>query len=198
VPEETEVRRRPGGRSARIRQSVLDATLATVAEVGVEKLSVADVATRAAVHETSIYRRWRTRENLIIDALLNYSERHLPIPDTGSLRGDLVDFGVELVAYLATPLGRALAQTMANIPDEPAIAEARNSFWQTRYELASAMIDRAIERGELEQGTDPRLLLEALVAPLHLRTLMTREPPEADLPQRLVDVLLDGAIRGSR
>ena len=200
MPEETrvrEVRRRPGGRSARVRQSVLDAALAAVVDVGVEKLSVADVAARAGVHETSIYRRWRTRESLVTDALLNYSEQHLPIPDTGTVRGDLVAFAVELVAYLATPLGRALAQTMASSPDDPAVTEARESFWQARYGLASAMVNRAIERGELAPETDPRLILEALVAPLHLRALLTREPLTADLPGRLVDLLLDGALRAS-
>src|ERR1700744_3952658 len=107
---ETSVHRRPGGRSARVREAVLEATLATLAEVGVEKLAIAEVARRADVHETSIYRRWKTRENLITDALLNYSEQHLPIPDTGSLRGDLTAFGAELATYLATPMGRALVQ----------------------------------------------------------------------------------------
>src|SRR5580693_4679657 len=96
----TAVRRRPGGRSARVRQSVLDATLTVLSEEGVDKLTVADIAERSGVHETSIRRRWGTKENLICDALLNYSEVHLPIPDTGSIRGDLGAFASELAAYL--------------------------------------------------------------------------------------------------
>jgi AcrR family transcriptional regulator len=175
-----------------VRQSVLEATLQALAEVGVEKLSVADVAGRAGVHETSIYRRWGTRENLITEALLGYSEQKLPIPDTGSLREDLVAFGDELVAYLATPLGRALARTMASAPDDPGLAEARDSFWQARYELASAMVRRGIERGEVAPDTDPRLILEAFIAPLHLRALFRDEPLGVDLPARLADLLLDG------
>jgi AcrR family transcriptional regulator len=189
---EVAVRRRPGGRSARVRQSVIDATLALVAERGLDGLTVADIAERAAVHETSIRRRWRTREILICDALLNYSEVHLPIPDTGSLREDLAAFASELATYLTTPLGRALLHAMATTGEDPALAEARTAFWQTRYALASAMIERAVGRGELPATVDSRLALEALIAPLNFRALLTDEPLDEDLPRRLADLVLDG------
>jgi len=189
---ETAVRRRPGGRSARVRQSVLDAALELVREGRLEKLTVADVAERAGVHETSIRRRWRTSENLICDALLNYSEQHLPIPDTGSLREDLALFASELAAYLRTPLGNALLHAMATTDNDPSVAEARRAFWQTRYELARAMIDRAVARGELPANADGRLALEALIAPLNLRALLTGDPPDDEFARRLADLVLDG------
>jgi AcrR family transcriptional regulator len=189
---EAPVRSRPGGRSARVRQSVLDTTLTLLAERGLDRVTVADIAECAGVHETSIRRRWRTRENLICDALLNYSEVHLPIPDTGSLREDLAAFASELATYLTTPLGRALLYAMATTGEDPAIAEARTAFWQTRYELASAMIERAVARRELPATVDSRLALEALIAPLNFRALLTDEPPDEDLPRRLADLVLDG------
>jgi AcrR family transcriptional regulator len=195
---EVALRRRPGGRSARVRQSVIDATLALLGEGGLEEITVADVARRAGVHETSVRRRWRTRENLICDALLNNSEQYLPIPDTGSLREDLVAFASELAAYLATPLGRALIHAMVSTGGDPALAEARTAFWQTRYELASAMIERAVARGELPAAVDGRLALEALIAPLNFRALLTDEPPDEDLPARLTDLVLDGIRGGGR
>ena len=65
-----EVRRRPGGRSERIRQSVIEATMAVLRDRGWDQFSIAEVASRAGVHETSIYRRWGTRERLATDALL--------------------------------------------------------------------------------------------------------------------------------
>jgi AcrR family transcriptional regulator len=194
MTSELAIRRRPGGRSARVREAVLDATLRALAEVGAERLSVADVADRAGVHETSIYRRWRTRENLVTDALLNFSEQQLPIPDTGSLRGDLATFAAELAAYLQTPLGRALVRALATSTDDPAIVEARASFWQARYDLAATMIQRAIARGEIAATTDPRLVLEALIAPLHFRTLVTSEPLEQGLSAQIADLLLDGLL----
>ena len=69
--------RRPGGRSARVRRAVLDAALDVLHAHGMEGLAVTDVAARAGVHETSIYRRWGTREHLIVDALLEEAEEHL-------------------------------------------------------------------------------------------------------------------------
>jgi AcrR family transcriptional regulator len=195
---ETAVRRRPGGRSARVRESVLDATLAVLAEGGVDKLTVADIAARAGVHETSIRRRWCTKENLICDAMLNYSEQNLPIPDTGSLREDLVAFASELAAYDTTPLGKALLHAMATAGDDPSLAEARSAFWRTRRELASAMIERAVARGELPDTVDSGLALDALLAPLHFRTLLTAEPLDDDLPRKLADLVLDGIREGGR
>ncbi len=193
---DTAVRRRPGGRSARVRQSVLDATLAVLGEEGFEKLTVANVAEQAGVHETSIRRRWGTKEKLVCDALLNHSEEHLPIPDTGSLREDLVAFASELAAYDATPLGKALLRAMAATGDDPALVEARTAFWHRRHELASVMLERAVARGELPEIVDSRLALEALIAPLHFRTLLTDGPLDEDLPRELADLVLDG-IRGT-
>ncbi len=195
---EARVRSRPGGRSARVRQSVLDATLTLLAERGLDGVTVADIADSAGVHETSIRRRWRTRENLICDALLNYSETHLPIPDTGSLRTDLAAFASELATYLTTPLGRALLYAMARTGEDPVLAEARTAFWQTRYEIASAMLERAVARGELPATVDSRLALEALIAPLNFRALLTDEPPDGDLPRRLADLVLDGISRSNQ
>jgi AcrR family transcriptional regulator len=195
---EVAVRRRPGGRSARVRQSVIDATLALIAEAGLDKLTIADIAERAGVHETSIRRRWGTKENLVGDALLNNSEQYLPIPDAGSLREDLVLFASELATYLRTPLGRALLHAMTTAGEDPALADARAVFWQARYELASAMIDRAVARGEAPATVDSRLALEALIAPLHFRALLTNELPDHDLPRRLADLVLDGIGGNSR
>ena len=68
----------------------------------------------------------------------------------------------------------------------------RERFWEARYALASPIITRAIERGEAPAPTDPALALEALVAPLHFRALLTAEPIDEEFTTRLVDMLLDG------
>ncbi len=188
---DTDVRRRPGGRSARVREAVLDATLEILGERGVDALTIGDVAAMAGVHETSIYRRWGSRENVIIDALLSTSEELLPIPDTGSLRADLIAFATSLESYLNSTLGNALIRALASTTD-PAMDATRERFWEARYALASQMITRAIERGEVPATTDSRLALDALIAPLNFRALLTAEATEQELPTRLVDMLLNG------
>ncbi|MHC1559001.1 TetR/AcrR family transcriptional regulator [Actinomycetospora sp. C-140] len=188
---ETEVRRRPGGRSARVRAAVLDAALELLRSHGLEGLKVSEVAERAGVHETSIYRRWGNRENLLIDALLDATEQ-LRVPDTGRVRDDLIAYVGDLAAFLASPTGHALEHTLSAAGDDPAMREARDRYWAARSAGSQQMITRAVGRGELPDTVDPRLAIEMLVSPVHFRVLLTREPIEPGLPARLVDALLAG------
>lgn len=190
VPKQ--VQRRTGGRSARVRDAVLHATLEAMTEYGPDAVSTSEIARRAGVHGTSIQRRWGSRENLILDALLSYSLEHLPIPDTGTLRGDLIAFARSMAEYLATPLGAALARTMAVAVDDSTLAASRARFWRARYDTARVIIDHAIDRRELSAGTDAQLALELLVAPLHFRSLLTRQPIDNALIDRIVDTLIGG------
>ena len=189
---EQEVRRRPGGRSAQVRAAVIAATLRTLATDGPSGLTIAEVAKRAGVHETSIYRRWPTKEHLLLDALLDYSEAKLPIPNTGTLRDDLVAFATAVTAYLDSPLGRTLARSMAIAGDDDALAAGRAQFWKSRLDLAGAMIARAKDRGEVPTDLDAATALELVIAPLHFRALLTREPIGEHEIAHLVDTLLTG------
>ncbi|MFD6454684.1 TetR/AcrR family transcriptional regulator [Nocardia sp. NPDC060220] len=189
--ENIEPPRRPGGRAAKVREAVHRAVLDAVEEHGVDKVGIPDISRRAGVRDSSIYRRWGTRENLVLDVMLSASERTLPLPDTGSLRGDLSFFATALIAYLDSPLGAGLARALAFISDSEDIARARNTFWETRYEANRAMVARAVERGELPAGTDTRTVVETLIAPIHFRHFLTREP----MDERFVDQHVIRAIR---
>jgi AcrR family transcriptional regulator len=191
---EPAVRRRTGGRSARVREAVLKAAVHAVAERGADALSISEIARQAEVHETSIYRRWPTKEHLVLDALLDYSEAKLPIPDTGTLRDDLVAFATAVTAYLDSPLGRTLARSMAVAGDDDTLAAGRAQFWKSRLDLAGAMITRAKDRGEVPSDLDAGLALELVIAPLHFRALLTRQATDAHDIAQLVDALLTGLV----
>jgi hypothetical protein len=77
------------------------------------------------------------------------------------------------------------------VADE-SLDQARTNFLSSRLAAIRVVVDRAIERGELPAGTDAGLVLEMLVAPLHMRTIMTGEPLTDDPPEQMVDILLDG------
>lgn len=188
-------RRRTGGRSARVREATLRAVLDTLADGGLEAVTMNEIARRAGVHATSVQRRWGTREKLVLDALLAYSRAQLHVPDTGTLRGDLKAFALALAGYLATPLGRTLVGAMAVADDDAGLAAARAEFWQSRFDAAGIIVDRAIGRGELPSGTDPALVLEMVGAPLHFRALLTRQPIDGDLIERIVDTVARGFTR---
>lgn len=186
------VRRRTGGRSARVRAAVLDATLAVLAEVG-DDFSIPQVAARAGVHETSIYRRWGSPQALIVDAITSRIGEEIPIPDTGSLRGDLEAFIAGSVAFLASPLGTQLVRATAPAP-RMGTTDTRRLYWPDRLARIGTIFERAIARGEIDPTTDTALAVEMLLAPLYFRLLITDGPLDDALVARLVDFVLGSVM----
>ena len=189
---EEPVRRRTGGRSARIRETVLSAALQALEANGVGGLTISEIARRSGVHATSIHRRWGTLENVLFEAVLTYSQQTLPIPDTGSVRGDFIAFARLMANYLETPLGKTVMRTMASAQDHSERANTRAEVLRVRFETASVMAARGIERGEIRAGIEPKFAQELLVAPIYLRRLVTREPIDDGFIERVVDTLLRG------
>ncbi|NEW37712.1 TetR/AcrR family transcriptional regulator [Nocardia cyriacigeorgica] len=178
--------RRPGGRATRVKEAVHRAVLDAVIEHGVDKVGIPDISRRAGVQDSSIYRRWGTRENLILDVMLTFSEQTFGLPDTGTLRGDLTALATALIGYLETPLGDGLARSLAFVIDSDEISQARKAFWDSRYHTNKLLIERAIARGELPSGIDPHLAMELLVSPIHFRHLLAREPVDPSFVDQLV------------
>lgn len=164
---------RPGGRSARVRAAVLSATLEELALRGYEGLSFEAVAARAGVHKTTIYRRWRERPALVLDAMLEMSRQTVPVPDTGSLRGDLLALATAIAANLSSPQVAAILRALIATRHEPAIAAATDRYWRARFDLVAQVVRRGIERGELPADVSSDLLTEALIGPLYVRALVT-------------------------
>ena len=184
---------RPGGRSARVREAVFAAAL-TLLDEGRTQATLPEVAERAGVAPSSLYRRWGTWESLMAEALLDQSAATIPVPDTGAIRTDLVAFAQGLAAFLSTPRGGGLLRAVATMEGTPESDQARSQFWDERFRLASVMVQRGIERGELAPDTDARLLLEMVIAPLHLRQQLLGEDPTATITEQ-IDLLLNGSRR---
>jgi AcrR family transcriptional regulator len=187
--------RRTGGRSARVRAAVLRATLDALLAGSPDDLSIRDVAQRAGVHETSIYRRWGTRANLVLDAALSEIEAAVPPPDTGSLRGDLLALVASIAAFISTPTGQVLLHLAVkdDLPEEQGV---RERFWAERFTTGQQVLHRAEARGELRAGLDYRLTVETLIGTLFVRVLLTREPVDDAVTGRIVDLVLAGILPG--
>lgn len=182
---------RPGGRTARTRRDVIEAASALLVEMAPSDLTVGDIAARSGVHETTIYRKWGTKEALLTDVLLTLSAEQLTMPDTGSLRGDLVETVGGVADFLRTPAGYALAYLGA-AGDDDTTRTVRDAFWADRFEKAQAIFDRAAARGEIPDATIAGLAYEALIGPMHFRILARRQPLDPDIAERLVDLVLAG------
>jgi AcrR family transcriptional regulator len=181
--------RRPGGRSALVRDKVHRAVADLLAERGPADVSIPAVASRAGVNPTSIYRRWHTREGLIADVAITRLERDFPLPDTGSLRGDLDAWATTAAADLAQPEGRLfLLALIASIPGTPQAQAERNEHLQRRIRDVSRLVDRAARRGE--DPPDAGTIVDAILGPLYLRALWDAIPADPAYPRSLVDRLL--------
>ena len=186
--------RRPGGRSARVRAAVLTATLEEVAARG-GRFSVEAVASRAGVHKTTVYRRWPTRGALLLEALLERSSVEVPMPDTGSVEGDLYALMHAIVANLRSQLASGVVRALVDEPDDADLRAAALAFWRERFSLVAGVITRGVERGELTRDSDPDLLIELLIGPLYLRLLVTLEPLTEAYADRVVEMVLRACRR---
>ncbi|MEU2251907.1 TetR/AcrR family transcriptional regulator [Nocardia xishanensis] len=166
----------PLGRGPKVRAAVLAATVEELSEHGYGAFTVDNVAQRAGVHKTTVYRRWPDRDALIADALADSVAAEISIPDTGSIEDDLRALARSLVAWINSPSGQAVLTVMvskaAGLPSPP---DSIRHVFRDRIRRALPVVPRAIARGELPSGTDPAELVKTLVAPIYFRVVITGE-----------------------
>ena len=184
------VRPRPGGRSARVRRAVLDAVVELLEEGGARAVTIAEVATRSGVNASSIYRRWRGVDSLILDAAQDLSLGAIDVADTGSLEGDLCATAVSVAAFLRTDLGIAMARALVHVP--PEVLERLSDwpqFWATRLRRFEPVFARAAARGEVADDVDQSVVAsigEMIAAQTYFLTLFRREEVDDAAARRIV------------
>ncbi|SCL26035.1 DNA-binding transcriptional regulator, AcrR family [Micromonospora pallida] len=173
---------RPGGRTARVRETVLRTAGDLLAQGGFEALDLAEIARRAGVGKTTVYRRWGTPGTLAADLLDDMATQSVPRADTGSIEEDLRANAHLVVKTLTEPRQGRLFKALiaASLCDEQA-AEALHRFYATRIEEWAGCVTDAVQRGELPDGTDAQRVIAAVSAPLYYTLLNTGDPlTEAD------------------
>ena len=194
-------RSRPGGRSARVRCEVMGAVVELLGEGGVEAVSVAEVARRAGVNPTSIYRRWRTVDVLILEAAHDLSLAAVTVSDTGSLEGDLAAVVRSVAAFLRSDIGGAMARAIVDAP--PGVLERLEwaEFWASRFDRLEPVLARATRRGEWQGAASQEEAVaigRVLAAQTYFRTLFLREELDADAVRGIVRQALAAPERSAR
>jgi len=187
--EEPHRTRRPGGRGARVGAAVHQAVTDLVNERGYGKFTVGDVAARAGVADSSIYRRWGNLEALLADVVLTRLNARSPMPDTGSLAGDLRTYAAQVAREITGPDGLALLRlAVALSGNGEQGVQARDGLLAERARQLESMLDRARERGE--HAPDALGVLDLVMAPMYIRVLFGLGPLTPDYVDGLVDRLL--------
>lgn len=174
-----------------VRAKILGATAELVARDGIAGFRYEEVAERAGVHKTSVYRNWPDREELVADALLQYAEDLASIADTDDLRRDLVDYLVAIAKGLDTPFGQALELAIQPAHQNPAVRQTVARILEQRGVAMRRRVNLAVDRGELPP-VDSVFLGEMVSGPVRLIVNRgVRRFTRTDA-ERIVDVVLAG------
>ena len=188
--------RRTDPRAERSKQAILDATRQLLAEDGhVGSLTVEAVAARSGVAKTTIYRRWRDKWELALDAVMidmlpGFAE---PV-DVGDTRKELVTFVEGARKNLSTlPSAPAMQALASQIATDPELGRVyRGQVVEPRREQLRPVVERGIARGDLRPDTDVRLVHELMVGPIFYRLLFSGCPIDRKFSIRIADAILDG------
>jgi AcrR family transcriptional regulator len=184
--------RRGRPRSVEADEAILRAALEIAAEVGVSRMSMDEVAHRADVGKATIYRRWSSKEALVLDALKSAMS---PIGDidTGHLLHDLDLYFAELVSrFEQNPMSDVLPHLIEAACHDPAIQTSLDDWVRFRRLPLRRIYERAQDRGEISADADVDVLIDATIGPFVYRRLLTREPIDADFAARLVAIVAPG------
>jgi AcrR family transcriptional regulator len=188
---------RPGGRTAAVRTSVLRAAGDALAESGLPGLDLTDVAARAGVGKTTVYRRWGSAPGLVADLLSEMATESVPRANTGSLAGDLHANAALVRKTLSDkrqgPLFKAI---IAAATSDARTADALAHFYDTRIaEWAPCVVD-AIARGEAPADTDAEATIRHVSAPLYYQFLTSTRPLKKADAERAADSALAAVAAG--
>ncbi len=175
-------------------KKILLATLEELAVVGFRALSIEEVATRAGVNKTTIYRRWPTKVALVVAAMVSFTEDALIEPDTGSLRSDFMSLARTFNVRASSLAGQSLFRTMGLESTDPGIQDIGNAFRLAHEAVVSGILSKALARGEIDRLPDHRLVAILVLGPLHLRLFLNHESIDEPFVGQLVDMILSGLL----
>jgi len=179
-----------GSRSHRARQAVLDATAELVAEVGVERTTIDEIASRSGVAKTTIYRHFSSKQALVVEAV--HACTHIPVvTDSGSLRDDLIScFSGTTKASYDGRLGDMMLSLMDAAQRDPELGRLVRAQTDQRRRFATEVIERAVARGDLPADVDVDLLVTLVAGPLIYTKLVRRQRVTDELVAAVVDSVL--------
>jgi AcrR family transcriptional regulator len=183
--------RNPEALQDRVTAAITRAFFEELAEAGYGRMSVDAIVRRAGVGKAAVYRRWPGKHAMAVALISEVAMRGAPMPDTGSLRGDLVALMSGLRTAMRHPLAsRIIPAVAAEGGRDPELERVlRDTIEAPRRASAAQIVHRAVARGELPRDCDVELALDLMIAPLYWRLLVRRRDLDAASIERLADSL---------
>ncbi|WP_433544153.1 TetR/AcrR family transcriptional regulator (plasmid) [Streptomyces sp. CA-294286] len=169
-------------RDAALDRALLEATLEVLYEKGYGGLTTSAVAKRAGVSTATLYRRWKSKDDLVVGTAVRWAHDLGPGQDTGSLHGDLTELLTDKARTLDGPGGRLLHVLIGESAHNPALARVLDdAVVQPVRDRAAALLERAVARREIPPAQNPRVLADLVVGAMVSRVFLT-PPPEPAAP----------------
>jgi hypothetical protein len=184
--EEDSRQRRPGGRTAEVSRRINEAVLELLVEGGIDACTFQNVAAKAGIERSTLYRRSPDRWPTIIGAIIDLAERETACFDSGSFRTNLLATLINLVNVLNGPLGPALIAIAGALQSGAAPGQAER-FWKSRQQHLSPMFEAAIARGELAEDVDRDELFAMAAGPIYFRRFIASQPVDEAWVRMVVD-----------
>ncbi|MEU5846916.1 TetR/AcrR family transcriptional regulator [Saccharopolyspora shandongensis] len=176
-------RPRDATRDAALRQAAME----VLADVGYRALTMDAVAAHARAGKATIYRRWDSKLDLVIDTCTQLVRRSIPEPDQGTIEADLGEFLRSFASFLTGPVGKAAQALVGELPHEPELAAAfRESFLLPQRDMLRRIIERGVQRGEIRADSPIDTVVELAGASLIYRLMLTDEPLDTGFVDRLL------------
>ncbi len=180
-------------RSPETREGILKAAYEMLNEVGFIDLTIEGVAARAEVGKPTIYRRWKTKAALVMDAFLEAVNPEIAFPDTGIVSEDFREQMQKIVRLMNSPRGEVLANVIGcGQADKELMTAFRENWLAPRRKDAQRIFKRGVERGELKEAIDAEIAIDALYSPLFYRLLLKHQPLTENFVDQLVDLVMKG------
>ncbi len=176
-----------------LREAVFAATLAEVADVGLRRASMDGIAHRAGTGKAALYRRWPNVRALALDVLVGTMEAAMPagLPDTGSLRGDLLASLTTLAHELNSDLGTVLRELISEVAHDPQLSqEFQSGFGLRKQADAMALLQRAMARGEIPYQPVDAYVLQIPPALIVHQLILTGSAPTVSEVERILDAIV--------
>jgi AcrR family transcriptional regulator len=173
--------------------AILDAVLALLEGEGYRALTIESVARQAGVGKQTIYRWWKSKAELVLEAYANHAASKLPLPDKGSLRADLEWFFCSAFKRLTDISGPTMRGLMADAVYDPEFLEIlREVLIAKRRAALSQVLERGRARGELKPDADLEVIIDLLYGALWYRLLLQHAKLDSRFAKQLVGSVLDG------
>lgn len=187
----------PRTRDEAARRRVLDAAFDLASQQGAARVTVDEIAAKAGVGKQTIYRWWPSRGDVVLEGLLERTLELTPFPDSGDARTDFRDHLRSVAALFCSPAGSVIRDVVAAAQHDPEVRHGLvDRFWGPRRELSRARIDRAVAEGQLPEGIDREVALDALYGVLWVRLLVGHDRIDAAVADAAVQAVWAGIGSG--